>query len=347
MEFSILPFTLEDQLILATLVYTNFGPFVSRDEKITIKEACKRVLSVDFKPENFRVRNDYLLIKAILDAPRFSSLYISDVEERFDKGLTQFFALTIHLDKAKLIAYRGTDNTVTGWKEDFEMAYEPEVPSQREALKYLNRIARKYSSPLMLTGHSKGGNLAVYAAANTTDRVKKRIKAVYNNDGPGFNEASRTHETISSISDRIVTIIPQCSFIGMLMEHSDDYHIVSSSARLVLQHDPYSWLFDGPRFKYEKERTQNSVLFERVVSTWLRNASREEREGFVDGAFKCLSATGVDNFSGSNFEILFRTPDVIKRYRALDDKEKAVIKKVVVKLIQATRENIGKTILGN
>ena len=72
MEFSILPFTLEDQLILATLVYTNFGPFVSRDEKITIKEACKRVLSVDFKPEKFRVRNDYLLIKAILDAPRFS-----------------------------------------------------------------------------------------------------------------------------------------------------------------------------------------------------------------------------------------------------------------------------------
>ena len=347
MEFSILPFTLEDQLILATLVYTNFSPFVSKDEKITIKEAVERVLSVDYRPENFRVKNDYLLLKAIKDAPRFSSLYVSDIEEHFDRGVTQFFALTLHLDEAKLIAYRGTDNTVTGWKEDFDMAYEAEVPSQREALKYLNRIARKYSGPLMLTGHSKGGNLSVYAAANTSDRVKRRIRAVYNNDGPGFNEESRTHETIASISDKITTLIPECSIIGMLMEHSDDYYIVSSSARHIFQHDPYSWIFDGPRFKLASERTQYSILFERVISTWLKNASKEEREGFVEGAFKCLSATGVDNFSASSFELLFRTPEVIKSYRALDAKEKAVMKKVVVKLIQATRENIGKPLIGN
>ena len=342
MELSILPFTLEDQLILATLVYTNFGPFVSRDEKITIKEACKRVLSVDFKPENFRVRNDYLLIKAILDAPRFSSLYISDVEERFDKGLTQFFALTIHLDKAKLIAYRGTDNTVTGWKEDFEMAYEPEVPSQREALKYLNRIARKYSSPLMLTGHSKGGNLSIYAAANASESIRKRIIAVFNNDGPGFNEENRTHETFHLIADRTVTLVPRASIIGMIMEHSDDYHIVESTARLIFQHDPYTWVFDGPKLKFVEERTPNSILFERVISTWLKSATREERAGFVDASFKCLSGIGVENFSGSSFEIIFRTPEVIKIYRSLDPKEKAVMKKVVVKLIQATKEQVAK-----
>lgn len=342
MELSILPFTLEDQLILATLSYANFGPYVKSDEKITIKEATERLLKINYKPENFRVKNDYKLVEAIMNAPRFSSLYISDIEEHFDKGLKQFFAFTVHLKRAKLIVYRGTDNTVTGWKEDFDMAYEPEVPSQAEALKYLNKIARRYSGSLLLTGHSKGGNLSIYAAANASESIRKRIIAVFNNDGPGFNEENRTHETFHLIADRTVTLVPRASIIGMIMEHSDDYHIVESTARLIFQHDPYTWVFDGPKLKFVEERTPNSIMFERVISTWLKSATREERAGFVDASFKCLSGIGVENFSGSSFEIIFRTPEVIKIYRSLDPKEKAVMKKVVVKLIQATKEQVAK-----
>lgn len=337
---SILPFNIADQLILSTLSYVNFTPFMDGGERLTFKEAAIRILNADFRAENFRVKNDYELLKAVLTSPRFSSLEFSDVEDHFDTGLRQFFAFTVHLPDEKLIVFRGTDNTVTGWKEDFDMAYEDEVPSQHDALAYLSRIAEKYQGDLSITGHSKGGNLAVYAAANSEDGIKHRIRAVYNNDGPGFNEHNRTHENLASIKDRVITIVPSSSFIGVLMDHSDDYRIVASSARLIMQHDPYSWLFDGPDFKYVRKRSNESLLFERVIASWLKNASKGDREIFVDAIYKCLSSTGIDQFAGKNFEIIFRAPEVIKSYRALPEKEKTIMKKVVVKLIQATRSNL-------
>lgn len=340
LEFSCLPFNIEDQLILSTLIYVNFGPFIKEGECLTIKEASERVLAVPYKAENFRVKNDFKLLEAIVKAPRFSSLYISDVEEHFDTGSRQFFAFTVHLKRAKLIVFRGTDNTVTGWKEDFAMAYEDEVPSQRDALKYLMRVARRYRGSLVIAGHSKGGNLAVYAAVNASDVVKKRILKVYNNDGPGFNEHNRTCQMVHGMDDRIVTIVPSSSIIGMLMCHSSDYLVVDSSARLIFQHDPYSWVFDGPCFKYLPERSQDSIVFESVISSWLKDASRKEREVFVDAAYKCFSAMGIDSFAGNSLEILFRAPEMIKQYKALSNDEKKVMKKLISGLIRATRTNL-------
>ena len=341
MELSCLPFTIEDQLILATLCYVNYGAFVSPDESISIADASCRILSKDYQGENFRVRNDYLLVQSIVSAPRFSKLIMSDVIDKFDKGHKQFFAMTVHLDSDSLIIlFRGTDNTVTGWKEDFDMAYEDEVPSQAEALRYLELIASKYHGDIIISGHSKGGNLAVYAAANCSDSIRRRIRTVYNNDGPGFNEHSRTRKRVEEIRERIVTVVPESSMIGMLLDHSSDYLIVASSYRLIFQHDPYSWLFDGPHFKYVPKRSEDSILFENVISSWLDGASKREREIFVDAAYKCVSSMGIDYFAESSFEILFKAPEVIRSYQNLDSEEKRVMKRIIFSLVHATRMNL-------
>ena len=228
MEITNLPLSIEDQLILSTLCYVNYGAFVSPDEKITIGEASKRVSDADFDIENFRCRKDYDLVRAIQDAPRFADLYMSDIREFFEDS-RQFFAMTVHLPKEKLIVYRGTDLSLEGWKEDFEMAYEDTVPSQRDALQYLMDISKKYRGRISLTGHSKGGNLAVYAAAHATARVRGRINRIYNNDGPGFHENSPTHQVLPLIADKVLTIVPASSIIGLLMEHTEVDLIVEYS----------------------------------------------------------------------------------------------------------------------
>ncbi len=338
LELSSLPFTIEDQLILATLCYVNYGAFVSPDESISIEDASRRILAKDYQGENFRVRNDYLLVQSIVSAPRFSKLIMSDVLDKFDKGHKQFFAMTVHLDPDSLIIlFRGTDNTVTGWKEDFDMAYEDEVPSQAEALRYLEMVAGKYGKRIILSGHSKGGNLALYAAANASSAVRERIVRVYNNDGPGFNEHNRIREKLEAIKEKVVTIVPESSMIGMLLDHSSDYLIVASSYRLIFQHDPYSWLFDGPHFKYVPKRSEDSILFENVISSWLKVASKREREIFVDAAYKCVSSMGIDYFAESSFEILFKAPEVIRSYQNLNSEEKKVMRKIISALVHATR----------
>ncbi len=337
-----LPLTIEDQLILANLAYTHFENVVAPEECITLKEAAERLIRLPFSIQNFRVKNDYFLIEALVGAPRFSSLYISDVESHFDKGKRQFFSFTVHIGDTNLIAYRGTDNTVTGWKEDFDMAYEEEVPSQRDALKYLARIARKYDGKIILTGHSKGGNLALFAGSLASSRVQKRIVTVYNNDGPGFNEKSRAFSNIGKIRGKTVTLIPESSFIGMLMEHSDNYRIVASSNRMIMQHDPYSWLFDGPHFKYVESRSTDSVIFENVVSKWLKSASHEEREIFVDAAFKCIESVGLEDLAGNSLEILAKTPGLIRSFKNLSDNEKKVMRTVLRNLVSSAKGSIKK-----
>ena len=338
LSFSILPFSIEDQLIFATLSYVNFASFVRKDENITLLDACSRVLNAPYDDKNFRVKKDMELLEAIIRAPRFSSVIISDIEDHFDKGRKQFFACTFSVLKDVVIAYRGTDNTVTGWKEDFDMAYEDEVPSQKEALKYLSDVASKTRGKIILTGHSKGGNLAVYAAANANKRIKRRISAVYNNDGPGFNENSKTHEKILDIEDRIVTVVPESSMIGMLMIHSHDYLIVASSARFIMQHDPYSWLFDGPHFKYERERSNDSHLFESVISSWLSEASGEDRMIFVESLFKCINEVGIEDLKGNTFEILAKTPNMIRSFKSLDEGEKKTTIRVLKNLVASAKD---------
>ena len=328
---SSIPLSVEDQLILSTLVYVNFGPFIGDDDGITLGEAVRRVLNAGYDEKNYRVSKDFQLLEVIARAPRYADLIVTDSIEHFDNGITcQFYAFTIQLPTGELfICYRGTDLTLAGWKEDFNMAFEDVVPAQADALEYLIYVAGKYKGKkIIVSGHSKGGNLAVFASAHAPIYVKKRIVAIYNNDGPGFKEDSPTLRLISSISDRLVTLVPTSSIIGMLMDHTFEYTIVESNSISIFQHDPYSWEFDGPKFKYTDKRTQESMLLDRISSEWLKTMSKDEREHLVDTIFTILGAGGLNDFRGYGKNLLQRKAEVIKLYREMTSSEKAVLKKI-------------------
>ena len=182
---------------------------------------------------------------------RFSDLTLCGYVSRIDEETqTQFSALTLLLpDKTAYIAFRGTDDTIVGWKEDFNLAFLPVVPAQRMAAAYLRAAAQALpSQPLRVGGHSKGGNLAVYSAVFCGESVQNQLMRVYNNDGPGFRTSLLGLPEHKNVADKITTILPESSVVGMLLEHEERYEVVRSTQSGLWQHDGFSWQVRGEQF---------------------------------------------------------------------------------------------------
>lgn len=219
-----------DNLILARLSYFPLDGLINEDEEITIKEVYKRYKKVGTTGRILQ-KEDIDLFPVLANSIRFGNMkltnYINKVDPIQEK---QFSAITIIMqDKTIYVAYRGTDNTIVGWKEDFNMSFSKLVPAQTDAVNYLESVAKKYKNRIRVGGHSKGGNLAVYAAAFCNKHVKDKIINVYNNDGPGFCDEVVNSEQYKEIIDRVHTYIPQTSIIGRLLNHEEETIILKST----------------------------------------------------------------------------------------------------------------------
>ena len=217
------------------------------------------------------------------------------IKDRFRQIVTeaeqQFSAVEIVLDDGtSYISFRGTDDTIIGWKEDFNLSTGV-VPAQERAVEYMQRISDKASGMLRVGGHSKGGNIAVYAATFVSQEIKDRIINVYNNDGPGFCddviETPEYHEMIKKVH----TYIPQSSVIGRLMNHREKYTVVESVQKGIMQHDLYSWQVLGTKFITLEEVTNGSEFVDKTIKEWLENVEPEKREQVIDVVFDILNAT--------------------------------------------------------
>lgn len=289
------PFNCVDALILCVLSYMSFEGAARCGEPVELGDAARLLLARKEGEPGARDENDRRLLQALERSARFSAMRLLACEERLDPAEEmQFAALTaLTGDGAAFVAYRGTDNTLVGWKEDFNMSFAPVVAGQRHAAEYLERAAGLVSGPLRLGGHSKGGNLAVYAGAFCAPATQARIEAVFNNDGPGFAPEVLETEGYRLILPRVQTFVPQTSIVGMLMGHGDDYTVVHSDQVGILQHDPYTWQVLGPDFVRLEQVTAGSRLVDRALKDWLAGLPREERGHFVDAVFGVLQATGA------------------------------------------------------
>lgn len=296
--FSQVPPTPVDAAIFSELVYIHFDGIVSDnlDHPVLLEDAAPVFLA---KPEAQRVcrlRLDEKLLDMAARTRRFSKaglvfyrdLYLPDEE-------TQFAAMTFLLDDGSaFLAFRGTDYSLTGWKEDFNMSFQDAIPSQREALCYTQVFAESRNVVMRLGGHSKGGNIAVYAAAKCPPEIQERIVTVYNNDGPGFTDALMGNPGYLTIVPRIQTYIPQSSIVGMLFDHEEPYTVVKSSLTSILQHEIYSWEIQGGGFVHLEEPSQESRLIDNTINRWMAEMTKKEREYFVEQIFELLAAGGAD-----------------------------------------------------
>ncbi len=293
LKFSADPLNEVDGAVLSRLTYQRFELLTPPVNGKTVGEALCDILLLPSIEEKTLFKNDYDFMKALVKAERFMHLKILDYTDIVEKeNQTQFSALTL-LDKdtkSLLVFYRGTDNTIVGWKEDFNMAFVTPLPGQLMAEKYLEKMSLSHSGRIFVGGHSKGGNLALFASAFAPESIQKRIDKVFNYDGPGFDESIIKESGFTQIRKKVYTFVPQSSVVGMLLEHEGDYTIVHSERTFIMQHDIYSWDVEGKRFTVLEEVDGSSRFVDNTLKDWLKKMDKPEREAFVDGIFTVMES---------------------------------------------------------
>lgn len=248
--------------------------------------------------EGFTSDNDKKLLALAGKSARFGRVIVSDYTLDFDADAEkQFAAVTLALsDDEHYIAFRGTDSSIAGWQEDFNMAFSKPVPAQEDAANYLLRMASKFAGRLWVGGHSKGGNLAMYAATTVDGTVRNRVASVFNFDGPGLSDCMDANTLYARVAGKLRSFVPQGSIVGMLLAHPEAYVVVKSNSISILQHDPYSWQVEGPGFVRLPKLSDESVKFEAGFHKWLAEQNEGKRAEFVDTLFEVLRATNAQNF---------------------------------------------------
>lgn len=246
---------------------------------------------------------DRRLFAAVCASPRYRDIRLANHIEVFDEDTAEQFSATTFLlpDRTVYVAFRGTDDTLVGWKEDFKLAFVTPVPSQQAALEYLEKTAVHTIAKLRIGGHSKGGNLAVYAAAMSRPSLRRRILQVFSHDGPGFNEEALRSLEFSNIAHLVDKSVPESSIIGMLLEHQEKYHVVKSDGVGIMQHDPYSWFVEDGAFVPVGKIDGNAEYMNATLSAWVAGMGREQMETFTDALFDVFGAGGAKTFQEMGF----------------------------------------------
>lgn len=292
------PFNEADNLILTQFSFADFSGIAEESclrQSVTLHDAVARCLA---RPEARAARLGVLIPNTLMPllekaaaSVRFGGMRLLRFENRIDEEQEmQFAALCIAVgDGSYYISFRGTDDTLVGWKENFNMGFMDSVPAQRLAVRYVEDAARRLHGKLRLGGHSKGGNLALYAASHVSSRVRRRIIAVYNNDGPGFGKSIAQTEGFAAIAPRVLTVVPQSSVVGLLLEHGQVDKIVRSTGDGVWQHDPYTWEVCGDHFVQADALSPESLRLEKTLKAWVADLTVEQRRDMVEALYKVFT----------------------------------------------------------
>lgn len=331
-------FNAVDNLILSELAYVDLKdivPTIENGGSITLRQAAEDFFELNDEEDLRKVQSFIweapFFMQKMAQYPRFAQIELCNYEDRIDNDeQMQFAAFHAKLsDGTTYIAFRGTDDTLVGWKEDFNMSFIQPVPSQIAAVEYVKKTVKAGSGKLRLGGHSKGGNLAIYAAVKSAARIRRRIIEVYNNDGPGFDHDMLAEQAYQDMLPKVKTIVPEHSVVGMLLEHEERYMVVKSTQTGIMQHDALSWQVTGKRFDTVKEVSRSSRLLNEALSSWINGLTPKQRAAFVETLFSIITASGAKTLSDIRAERFSSANAAIKVYTALDRDTKAMLRRIL------------------
>ena len=334
--FSCDSFNEVDGLVLAQLCYVAFDQIAveAATDHITLRDAYNR-FNAEKIPETERMstfEQDILLFKKLAESTRFGQTILADYVNMTDTGEElQFSAVSCYLaDGSVFVAFRGTDVTVVGWKEDFNLSYMAQTSGQLNAVNYLNEKFSGYPAPIRLGGHSKGGNLAIYAAAYCSDEVRGKITEVYAYDSPGFRQEIVESPQYKEILPRLNSFVPEGSIVGMLLASEGDYKIVRSSATGISQHITYSWELKRNHFLLADKLTRSGDVINKTITGWLDEFSDEDRQIFVNTLFEILEA--ADKPTLKELKTPSSYASIIKAMRSLTPEQQRVMREARKKI---------------
>ncbi len=338
--FSVDPFNEVDNLVLCIVSYINFRRFpelLTRNprEAVSLRDICQKLTQEDEQLGLSQL--SYIpVVQQAAQTERFAGTRMFAFEDRSDEeAQMQFAAVTFLLpDKSVFVAFRGTDTSLVGWKEDFNMSYLESVPAQVRAAEYTAEIMRLCRfHKVRIGGHSKGGNLAAWAGLHLPHRDYGRLLAVYNNDGPGFSRSMTERPEYALLKDKLHTFIPESSIVGVLLEHCEDYTVIASTARSIMQHEALSWCTERNRFIHLEERSAMGRRSDDVLRDWIGSMTPQERKDFTDAFFEILSMGGKARTLDDVQEMgLSGAVALVKEYAGADEKTRRILAEIFKRL---------------
>lgn len=333
-----------DNLILCIIAYLNFRRF----PELRSRDADKAVLMSDIVPrmtaedeQQGLSPNNYIpLMKLAAESCRFAPVRLFGYETvRDETREMQLDALSFLLPDGTLFcAFMGTDRSLVGWKENLNLSYMDAVPAQIGAVEYVEDMAwRCPERPVRIGGHSKGGNLAAYAAIHIPEALQARMLDAYNNDGPGFRRDVTDTAEYRRIAAKLHTYIPAASIVGVLLEHTEDYTVVASSSRAIMQHEPLTWGVLGSRFIRQEARSEFGKASDDVVREWLASLSPQERKEFSNALFDMFTQGGTVQ----SLEDV-RQSELLRRLAA-DEKQRGIVSEALRRLMADVKDELLRT----
>ena len=342
------PFNEVDSLVLCQLSYLKFDTIVpsvrENGKSVTLTDICNHENFDKLFSDTRYEKDNRALFSGVLQSRRFAKIklncYINLIEQTYE---TQFSAITFLLENSTIfVAYRGTDETIVGWKEDFNMAFQHPVPGQSYSVKYLNIMARKVACPILVGGHSKGGNLALYASMYCLSQIQKNIAGIYCMDGPGFRPEVLDSERFDLIKDKIIKILPESSFVGLIFENQIQYEVIESRSFGLNQHNPYNWrVKDGEFVKLQKISDRNKRM-DNTINEWILSLDEAARKLFINSLFQIISASKAENLIDFTSDWRKSVNGMISALKEMDEQTKSMLKEIIKSLFEIGRVHAKK-----
>ncbi len=333
------PFNELDVLALTELTYLPFGHIVPQGDTTNIEVRLSDAMELIDRTTNFIVKDQHLhLVDELASSKRFKNIKLLNYVDEYDPDVQkQFAAMTYRLTMdVYLVVFRGTDDTLIGWKEDFHMTYMDHVPAQRRAASYLQNVMKEFpKGRFLVAGHSKGGNLAAYACSYLPDSLFERVDAIYSYDAPGLNKAIIETQGYQRTSPKINRFVPQGSIVGMMLEVPEPATIVKSRAfGGFVQHDAFTWETMDLSFVTVTETSPDSQQTDLTLKQWVRETSADERKKFFDTFFGIFLDAGITSINDlTDFKQLAKAKEILQNAQDLDPTEREMLERLAKQLL--------------
>jgi len=354
--FDQVPFNPVDNVVFSQLSYLpmeGIVPGPNEHSCVTVEElAAKYAVMQQDNPagltNDITVGEAIAVINAIGSSPRYKNCklfaYTNNIDLDQEKQFAAYCAIIgkKRLTRKMLVVYRGTDMTLIGWKESFNMSFITSIPSQKEAVSYLEKTSKRFPYPLIIAGHSKGGNLAIYAAAFCSKLIRRRITVIYSNDAPGFHKQVIQSKGYQTICPLIRSFIPQSSLIGMLFEHGETPMVIKSTANGPMQHSLCTWEVTYNNMVDAGELTEQSRLIDKIICEWINQIDEGQRQQFIQAIYKILASCDADSVVDLTDDWRNTAGGIINAIINLDKPTKKLLGKIIGDLFKTARDNLGK-----
>lgn len=341
-SIEISPFNELDFAILSKFSYFNFDVYFKafNKKKFYIKDLYDLRYIDKFLGSNSKVKDEVDLFMYVVGNPRFKNMEIIDYKEKVNKVKTeQFGVVAFKIGKYKIISFRGTPLNYYGWKEDFDMAYRFPIPSQITALNYLKNFLKGNKDTVYLTGHSKGGNLAIYSYMNLSKAMQSKVKQIITFDSPGFENIS--FETLKK-RKIINKFIPSHSVIGMIFDDEKDVSVIKTNVIFTKQHEMFFWEVDLSKLKFVQDNGLNPRFkkFNSTFKEYLKDKSMEDRKFAINLLFKLIKVSSIDKNGDINFDIKSSLKIIRTEYKKESPKTKEKMNTIIKEIINVLIKGI-------